>query len=292
MRMPAAKTDLGYSKIHLEERKGTREEARNYCMKLESRKSGPFELGTWEDGGQGKRTDMDKAALLIQEKGVDAVADAMPGTFIRMQKHFTNYQTYLDNRHQPDSREILCFWMKGPSDIGKTHAAYAVLKNMYTLCPGKGQGWWDGYNKETSLLIDELMVDTVPAADIIHIADKWKYRCPIKGGFTWARWNTLVVTSNSSIEFIYAGIANVLSIMRRFKVLEVRTRADCVAASEYIAECVACKGIPEKTWICPSHENAITEVGRGVVGSTGYDVVPRTVRFDCGMGVFNEFSKE
>ena len=35
---------------HLAERRGTREEARGYCMKAESRVAGPWEYGTWIAG--------------------------------------------------------------------------------------------------------------------------------------------------------------------------------------------------------------------------------------------------
>ncbi len=275
MRLKAFKNELGYNKVHIEGRQGTRDEARNYCMKTDTRLKGPFELGEWKAGGQGKRKDMDEAARIIKKDGLDAVADAMPGTFIRCQKHFRDYQTYLDNRDQPISRDILCFWLHGPTNIGKSHCIYTTVPNLYALCPGTGQNWYDGYNKEQGLLIDDIMADTIPPSDMLHIADKWRYRCPIKGGFTWARWNLLVVTSNHSIHFTYQGTSNIESIIRRFKILKVETREECTEASEYIKTCVGEGVIPEKDWIPKCRpEKEKRDVGRSVVGNTSYDFVP------------------
>ncbi len=259
MRLKAVKDLLGYIKVHLEGRKGSRDEARGYCMKSDTQLAGPWELGSWDAGGSGKRKDLDEAAKLIREKGLDAVADQMPGTFIRMQKHLREYETYIDNRNQPLDREMFCFWVHGPTNIGKSHLAYNAFNSLYALCPGTGQNWYDGYNKEKVLLIDDLMANTIPACDMLHIADKWRYRCPIKGGFSFARWNVVVVTCNSSIYSVYAGTTNILSIIRRFKLIPVLTRKDCEDASIYIKKCVDEKKIPDADW----------DAGRGGQGNTG-----------------------
>lgn len=50
---------------HVEKRSGTREQARAYCMKADSRVSGPFEHGDWTLGGQGKRPDLASAVETI-----------------------------------------------------------------------------------------------------------------------------------------------------------------------------------------------------------------------------------
>lgn len=55
--MKAAKGALGDAGVHLEPRKGTREQAREYCMKADSRVEGPWEHGQW-DSDQGKRSDL------------------------------------------------------------------------------------------------------------------------------------------------------------------------------------------------------------------------------------------
>lgn len=50
--------EIGDEKAHIEKRMGTREQARLYCCKQNTRTKGPFEMGNWSSGGQGARTDL------------------------------------------------------------------------------------------------------------------------------------------------------------------------------------------------------------------------------------------
>jgi len=62
---------FGCPRMHLEPRKGTRDQARTYCMKSQSRSeegSGPTEYGTFPTKGSGNRTDLVKAKQLILGK--------------------------------------------------------------------------------------------------------------------------------------------------------------------------------------------------------------------------------
>jgi len=59
-RRTRVKEILKANHAHLEKRRGTREQARDYCMKEESRVDGPWEYGAWSASpGRGKRTDLD-----------------------------------------------------------------------------------------------------------------------------------------------------------------------------------------------------------------------------------------
>lgn len=57
---------FGDEGIHLEPRRGTREEARRYCMKPESRYADPIEFGTWTGANERARTDLNEARAKIQ----------------------------------------------------------------------------------------------------------------------------------------------------------------------------------------------------------------------------------
>lgn len=52
--------------IHLEGRRGTREEARAYCMKNESRYADPIEFGKWTGANERSRQDLNEARVKIQ----------------------------------------------------------------------------------------------------------------------------------------------------------------------------------------------------------------------------------
>jgi len=55
------------SEVHLEPRRGTRAQARDYCMKEESRAVEPIEFGEWIPDKQGQRTDLIAAFTKIRE---------------------------------------------------------------------------------------------------------------------------------------------------------------------------------------------------------------------------------
>lgn len=52
---------------HFEARMGSRDQAREYTRKEESRVLGPFEHGSWSSGGQGARTDMQECARQVHD---------------------------------------------------------------------------------------------------------------------------------------------------------------------------------------------------------------------------------
>lgn len=80
------------STAHWEPRKGSRDQARAYCMKDDSRKEGAstFEIGSFATN-QGKRTDLHVCAEMIKGgKKLMDVANEFPSSFIR---YFKGMQT-------------------------------------------------------------------------------------------------------------------------------------------------------------------------------------------------------
>lgn len=68
---------------HFEPRRGTREQARDYCRKLDTQLAGPWEYGSWI-GGQGSRSDLEEAAAgLLKDRSLRATAINHPATFVK-----------------------------------------------------------------------------------------------------------------------------------------------------------------------------------------------------------------
>jgi len=85
---------------HYAKRRGTREQARNYCMKDETRDMaaedhGPHEINQWSDkpGEQGKRTDLEAYAQLIRDGATnEQLSDQMPGVHLKYAKHARTFR--------------------------------------------------------------------------------------------------------------------------------------------------------------------------------------------------------
>jgi hypothetical protein len=92
---------------HYEVAQGPREACKQYCMKQETRLDGPKEIaGPFERGqwivGQGARTDLNDAIAVLKERGLRAVAQDHPATFVRNCKGLEALAAILDKPPSDD----------------------------------------------------------------------------------------------------------------------------------------------------------------------------------------------
>lgn len=102
--------------VHLEPRMGSREQARDYCMKVDTRVPGtaPLEWGVWTPSKQGQRTDLVAAAKVIQESRCWADVVNNPDLFPIMARHGKWVEQIWGNRPQaaPFQDIVLRKWQK------------------------------------------------------------------------------------------------------------------------------------------------------------------------------------
>jgi len=158
MRMKAIKTAFQDDSMHLEPRQGSREQARAYCMKEDTRVEPPKEYGTWEVQ-PGKRIDLAAAreTILGKRKRDDLYKD--PTLDSIMTKYPRWAENVLSTKHvdrkveielydwqkqvlellaaEPQHRRIIWIWST-QSNTGKTtFREYCALK--YDLLPARGK---------------------------------------------------------------------------------------------------------------------------------------------------------
>lgn len=202
MRVKAVKKLLGFE-AHLEKRKGTRGQARNYCMKPETRAEdgGPHEWGEWQTGGQGERNDLTQLYSEIKAgAALSTLLESNPGQFIRFHRGIQFAKFVVANSNSRTSRlglSVSVFW--GASGAGKTRRAYELSGgSLFSLTKGNNSAvWFDGYEGEGTLLIDDFY-GWIPYGYLLQILDVYPLRLEVKGGHTFAQWNRVIITSNSS----------------------------------------------------------------------------------------------
>lgn len=148
MRINQVKEKYLTDEAHLEPRMGTRDQARAYCMKIESRwpNTEPVERGDWIKG-QGHRSDLDAIADEIKKNGLEAAIDEHPGGFIR----FHGGMRHLHNHHKRHARRQIkviklklgdnppdsCYIMQRGGSLRERFAGYAGEKEIfYRPCEG------------------------------------------------------------------------------------------------------------------------------------------------------------
>ncbi len=176
-------------KIHLEGCRGNPEQNTKYCKKDKD----------WEEYGkyktQGQRTDLLKIQESIEKgsKIIDIARDNFH-YYLQYGKAFARYKQMIDKEKRKKFRKLEVTHIWGNTGSGKTRMALEASKDYYKI-QGDELQWWDGYEGEDTLVIDEYD-NNIKLTKLLGILDGYELRLPIKGGFTWANWTKVYITSN------------------------------------------------------------------------------------------------
>ncbi len=191
---------LQHGHAHWSPRRGSRDQARDYCRKEETRVSGtdgPWEHGEWANG-QGARTDL----LHIKRKIDEGVSDKVlweenPATMLRTYKGWERYrQVKIDPRTV--KTQVTVIW--GPTGTGKS---YWVDKqagpDAFWLHPSKDDNgcWWDGYMGQETVVMDEFY-GGIKWTQMLRLLDAYPMSVPVKGAMIQFAAKRIFITSNKN----------------------------------------------------------------------------------------------
>ena len=128
-RMPAVKNWVGDNTVHLETRCGTREEARDYCKKDDTRVEGPWELGDFGAGGQGRRSDSALAVEILRAGGLKRMLTDAPEFLLKHPKQCKEFLSIV-NACDKHYRDVEVIWIQGPTNIGKSWHAFELAHEL------------------------------------------------------------------------------------------------------------------------------------------------------------------
>ncbi len=176
---------------------------RNYLLKSDSE---PLEYGTYESNSQDKVQKraiknkllldlplhelVDKGEIALQQYKIIADAKRL-------------YSLDKLNSSLPMMMERNCYWITGPPGSGKSYAARTRWgSSVYEKPQNK---WWDGYNCQDVVLLDDLDKQGECLSHLLKIwSDKYKFNAEIKGGTIVPPYTVFIVTSNYYPEEIWA----------------------------------------------------------------------------------------
>lgn len=174
------KTFAGWKKIiseraHIEPRRGTAQEAADYC-----KKTGSYtEFGKISE--QGKRTDLESVARELRDGcQISEIADKYPEIFIKFHKGIENLKLAVLKDRCPDIPPTVV-WLWGKAGVGKTSHIFKKydINDIYIK---DGTMWWNNYLQHKVIVIDDFD-GKWPYRDLLRLLDRYPYQGQFKGGY-------------------------------------------------------------------------------------------------------------
>lgn len=167
-------------KAHIEHRKGTSEQAANYCKKDKNF----FEFG--EPKKQGNRIDLDNIRDVAMEDGMRKV------TAIGNLQQINTALKFLTYNEEPRNWECHVIWITGASGSGKSRLAHEIAPEAYSK---DGSKWWDGYDGHEDIIIDDFRDSWWDLTFMLKLLDRYELRVEVKGGYRQIRAKRIIITS-------------------------------------------------------------------------------------------------
>lgn len=163
--------------------------AADYCKK----EGKYFEFG--EPPKQGKRTDQDNAKADL-DKGL-TIQEVYSNNFSSSCKFWKFYNEYrrLSYRHRDPANPPKVYWVYGATGLGKSSYVYKQDPTTYFKPQGK---WWDGYDQQPTILIDDIAYTTSHEyfRFMLTLLDRYPLTVEFKGGSIPFNSPTIYITSD------------------------------------------------------------------------------------------------
>lgn len=162
-----------FPKAWLAARKGTPDEAYNYCTKDEV-------FTEWgKRPAQGKRNDFIEIRDAIREDPTYDVMEHAPAMIARYPKFV---EMLIDQSLGERNWQMEVYWFHGPPGSGKTREAYDEAKRLGPVYSKTASNqWWNGYVGQENVIIDDWREGNWPFGELLRVLDRYPHQVQKKG---------------------------------------------------------------------------------------------------------------
>lgn len=216
-----------FPRAHIEPAKGTPKQNFEYCSK-----DGDFISFGKVPAGTGKRSDLKTVRDKIKDKKIKNLKDFIEDedTTLNLQNIRVTeklLEVYPTTRMLDNMPTVI--WKFGKSGTGKSRDAYEYVKGKdYYVCCSNGK-WWNGYDGQEYVIIDDWRPDFCKYNDLLRILDRYPCKVETKGGMRELLASTFIITSPFNPAELYVGSRDdPYQLCRRIKSLEWYDGIDCL----------------------------------------------------------------
>ena len=215
VRIPQAQAALGLPPdAHFEKRKGSRDDARDYTRKPETR-IGPWqEFGDW-DTSQGKRNDLDAVSEAIKR------GDSLRTIVTDYTPQFIKYHHGIERAlgvlapAPPRAKAPLVFILHGPTGTGKSRTCQELDPTAYWFPRPQNAGCYAmGYCGQSTVVFDDFY-SWIPYDLLLRLCDRYPLNVNVMGGSAAWHADVILFTSNQDPDKWYPNIRDKAAFKRR-----------------------------------------------------------------------------
>lgn len=207
---------------HIEKRLGTKEQARNYCMKEETRIVGPVEIGQFIPEERGKRKDLEELAEAILN-GADEfeVMELYPHLYLKYRKHIKGMIEDIRYRHyaRNDRDKVEVIYIGGLPGVGKSYFVRSLHKENPLYVVTDYRNPFDNYRGEKAILFEEFR-SNIPLVNMLNYLDRYTCQLPARYNNKYACWHKVYIISNMDLseQYSYMKKEELMPFYRRINV--------------------------------------------------------------------------
>lgn len=192
--MKQVKKYIGDDTAHCEIAKASATDNITYCTKDD------MYMEHGKVGVKGERSDLNELVDKIKAGKSDReLIDEMPSRALLYHKHITHVRnTLMENRDPNKPPKVI--WLYGPSGCGKTSYVFKKHTNIYMKDCSK---WWDGYNQQEAILIDDYETKGISYKDLLKITDRYPMSGESKGGYVKINSPFIYITHTEPPEIVF-----------------------------------------------------------------------------------------
>lgn len=174
-----------FQKQHVELRKGSQQQAIDYCCKDKEFTT----RGSPACTKQGKRSDIEHARESAKAGGMRLVSKTTNSL-----QALKVAQVFLEYNEKARDYKPTVTWIWGESGSGKSRKARELLKDdVYTK--NDGTKWWNGYDGHENVIIDDFRDSWWSITEMLSLLDRYEKKVEVKGSVRQFRGRQIVVTS-------------------------------------------------------------------------------------------------